>query len=157
MSIPDLLTLIQNSALAHAISKTNHLVGAGLQVVHILGFVMLLSALVLICLRLFGLVFSDRPLADITQGPGRLLWWGFGTAALSGLLMFVASPVLYASKDVFLLKLILLAAAVLVQISLFRHALAQDKPTVTLVRTAAFPALLLWFGVAATGRAIGFL
>lgn len=61
MSTHDILTWIQDSALAHAISKTDHLVGAGLQVVHVMGLVALLASLVLISgSRAAGAVSSCR-------------------------------------------------------------------------------------------------
>ncbi|MEJ1962337.1 MAG: hypothetical protein WDO56_12650 [Gammaproteobacteria bacterium] len=38
MTTLDVLKALQNSAVAHAVSKSNHMVGAGLQIVHVLGF-----------------------------------------------------------------------------------------------------------------------
>ena len=48
-------------------------VGAGLQIVHVMGLVALLASLVLISLHLVGLAFRHQPLTDIakeaTTGP----------------------------------------------------------------------------------------
>ncbi len=69
MSTAQVLTAIQNSAVAHAVSKTNHMVGAGLQIVHVLGFILLLSSIVLISLRLLGP--RVRAAAHLESGAGR--------------------------------------------------------------------------------------
>ncbi len=67
MTTLDVLTWLQDSALAHAISKTDHLVGAGLQIIHVMGLVALLASLVLISLHLLGLAFKHQPTADIAR------------------------------------------------------------------------------------------
>lgn len=157
MSTSDFLQSIQDSALAHAISKTNHLVGAALQVVHILGFVLLLAALLLISFRLLGWVFRRQPMEQISPGVNRLLWGGLIAATLSGVLMFIASPVLYASKPVFLTKLALYGLALLVLVAVFKPTVARFTLNSRSPHGVVWASLLLWFGVAAAGRAIGFL
>lgn len=156
MSTQEILTHIQDSALAHLVSKSNHLVGAGLQIVHVLGFVVLLATLLLISLRLLGLIFTERTVPQVARGATTLLWWGLAAAAATGLLMFIATPLLYVRKPVFLVKLALLVVAVVGQLTLFRKVAALDDPQPALARATAVAALLIWFGVAAAGRAIGF-
>ena len=51
MTILDALTAIQNNGIARAITKSDHLVIAGLQIIHVFAFLLLLSALVLMSLR----------------------------------------------------------------------------------------------------------
>jgi hypothetical protein len=156
MSTSDLLQSIQDSGLAHAISKTNHLVGAALQVVHILGFVLLLAALLLISFRLLGWVFRQQAVEQVTPGVYRLLWGGLIAATLSGVLMFISSPVLYASKPVFLTKLALYGLALLALLLVFKPTVARFTPNAPAPHGVVWASLLLWFGVAAAGRAIGF-
>ena len=156
-----IFTYLQNTPVAYAISKTNHLVGAGLQVVHIAGFLILLTAAVLINLRLFNAAFADRPFAQIARTPLRLLWWGLSIAVVSGVLMFIASAVLYASKNVFSIKIISFVVAALVQVAVYvlflRKALiSPTAATAISTRLAALLSLLLWLVVAAAGRGIGF-
>lgn len=154
----EFLYWLQDTPVAHAISKTDHLVGAALQVVHILGFTMLLSSVLLLTLRLHGQVLGAHPLASIYRGVKQLQWWGLAFAVLSGVLMFVASPVLYADKPVFLLKVTLFAVAALAQVFLvslpLRHPEAEPRAW---VRHALSLSLLMWLAVAAVGRAIGFV
>ncbi len=67
MTTIEVLQAIQDSPVAHAVSKSNHLVGAGLQIVHVLGFILLLSALVMLSLRLVGLALKQQPLASVAR------------------------------------------------------------------------------------------
>ena len=154
----DFLFWLQDTPVAHAISKTDHLVGAALQVVHILGFVLLLASVLLLTLRLNGRVFASHALPAVTRGVNHLLWWGLVLAVLSGLLMFTASPVLYAAKPVFLLKVGLFIAALLLQAWLSAGPLRRhDAASRAWTRHTLGLSLLLWLVVAAVGRAIGFV
>lgn len=157
MSTLEILTQIQNSALAHAVSKSNHLVGAGLQIVHVLGFVVLLASLVLINLRLLGLALARQTVPQVSAEASRLIWWGLGLAVASGILMFIASPALYYFKPVFKSKLLLLVVAVAFQWLLYRRVVAVDAPAPGAARASVALSLLLWFGVGLAGRAIGFV
>lgn len=157
MSTLDLLTQIQNSAVAHAISKSNHLVGAGLQIVHVIGLVILLASLVLISLRVLGLVFKQQIAPQIAQEATRLVWLGLALTVISGVLMFVASPKLYFYNWAFQLKMLLVLAAAIIQIALFRKVAASDSPNPAFARVSVALSLICWFGVAMAGRMIGFI
>jgi hypothetical protein len=156
MSIDSALTAIQDSAVAHAISKSNHLIAAGLQIVHVLGFVVLLAALVLLSLRLLGLVFKQQPIEQVSRDAIRLIWWGLAIAEISGTLMFVSSPKLYFFKGVFQIKMLFLIVAVIVQITLFRKVVAGGHSP-SFVRSIVALSLVAWFGIGMAGRAIGFV
>ena len=76
MSTEELLTWIQDSPVAHAVSKSNHLVAASLQVIHVLGFITLLAAVVLVGLRLLGLALQRQALPDVAKDAHRLVYLG---------------------------------------------------------------------------------
>ncbi len=156
MSTAEILTAIQDSPVAHAISKSNHLVAAGLQVVHVLGFIALLAALVLISLRLLDLVFRDRPIQEVTRDANRFLHIGLALTVLSGTLMFVATPKLYFYKFAFELKMLLFVGAIVLQFALFRRVAASESPNPILARTTVGVSLAVWFGIGLAGRMIGF-
>ena len=153
----EVLTAIQNSPVAHAISKSNHMVGALLQVVHVLGFILLLAALVLICLRLLGLAFKQQPLTRVSRDATRLFWIGLAFAAVSGVLMFISSARLYYYNTAFEVKMLLFVVAVLVQVLLMRRVTSKDFPSPALARTSAALSLVFWFSVGLAGRIIGFI
>src|SRR3954471_1072243 len=157
MSTAEVLTAIQNSALAHAISKSNHMVAASLQIVHVIGFILLLSSIVMISLRLLGLAFARQPISKVGRDATRLIWTGLALTVASGTLMFVSSPRLYYYNPAFELKMLLLVAAVLIQVLLLRRVSASESPTPALARTTVALSLASWFGVGLAGRIIGFI
>jgi hypothetical protein len=157
MTTLDALNLIQASALSHAISKSNHLLIAGFQVFHVMGFVLLLAALVLISLRLLGLVLTQQPVPEVASQALRLVWSGLALAVGSGVLMFIGSPKHYFYNPAFDVKMVLLLVAVLVQALLFRKVANSDHPSPWLARITVAVSLVFWFAVSMAGRAIGFV
>ena len=157
MTTLDALNLIQATALSHAISKSNHLLIAGFQVFHVMGFVLLLAALVLISLRLLGLVLTQQTVPEVASQALRLVWSGLALAVGSGVLMFIGSPKHYFYNPAFDVKMVLLLVAVLVQALLFRKVANSDHPSPWLARTTVAVSLVFWFAVSMAGRAIGFV
>jgi len=157
MTTFEVLTWIQDSALAHAISKTDHLVGAGLQIIHVMGLVALLASLVLISLHVLGLAFKQQPTSEIARESTRLVWLGLFLTALSGTLMFVATPKLYFYNPAFQLKMGLLLLAIVVQLALFRRTASNTTATPAFARVSVGISLAAWFSVAMAGRMIGFI
>lgn len=149
------LLVSEGRVVAHAISKSDHLVAATLQIVHVFGLILLLTAQVILALRLFNLIFKLQPLPDIAQTALRIFWIGLALAFFSGALMFIASPKLYYFKWAFQLKMLLLAAGLIVQTTLLQRAV--HRPSTALIRIAVTLSLLLWFGVGMAGRIIGFI
>jgi hypothetical protein len=156
MTIADVLTTIQDSTLAHAISKSNHLVAASLQVVHVLGFIALLAALVLLSLRLLGICFRATPLADVVRDANRSLYVGLTLTITSGVLMFIASPKLYYYKPAFELKMLLFLIAIGLQFLWLRRIAIHDTQAPRSTRAAVALSLAAWFGIGLAGRMIGF-
>lgn len=157
MTTFEVLTAIQDSPVAHAISKTDHLVGAVLQIVHVLGLILFLASIVLIALRSLGWVLSDESVADVAKGTSKLMWTGVAFTALSGTLMFVATPKLYFYNTAFAWKMALMVVAVLVQATLFRRVANDAAATPALARASVTLCVACWFGVAMAGRMIGFV
>ncbi len=157
MTTADALTFIQSTALSHAISKSNHLLIAGFQVFHVMGFVLLLAALVLISLRLLGLILQQQAVPQVASQALRLLWSGLALAVVSGALMFIGSPRHYFYNPAFDVKMLLLVAAVIVQAGLVRRIARYETPSPWLARTSVALSLVLWFAVSMAGRAIGFV
>lgn len=156
-TVDRVLDAIQHCSLAHAISESNHFVIAALQIAHIFGFVLLLTSLALMCLRLLGLVLARQGMQTVARGPTRLLWAGLALAVISGLMMFLTGPAHYFYNRAFEAKMLLLVAAVAIQSSWFRHVTSEDSPRPALARWIAALSIVLWFAVAVAGRAIGFV
>src|SRR5688572_6159795 len=148
MSVDHVLTAIQNSALAHAISKTDHLVGAGLQIAHVVGLILFLASLVLISLRAAGWVLTAHGMSQVARDASRLLWAGFAVTALSGTLMFMATPRLYYYNPVFGIKMVLLLVGVGAQLILFRSVVNDRAGNTARIRIGMGLCVTCWFAVA---------
>jgi len=157
MTVLDVLTALQDSALAHAISKTDHLVAAGLQILHVLGLIFFLASLVLISLRALEWALADQPIPEVARDTSRLMWTGLFLTALSGTLMFIATPKLYYFNWAFGLKMALVVVAILIQATLFRRIAKRDAPSLRFVRVSVGLCVASWFSVAMAGRMIGFV
>jgi hypothetical protein len=157
MRIVDALTAIQISGFARAITKSNHLVIAVLQIIHVFAFLLLLSSLVLMSLRLWGLVLQRQSIPQVTQGPTRLFWFGLSLAVISGALMFVTGTKHYYYNRAFDAKMLLLLTAVVIQLALFHRVALSESPRPVLAKASVAFSLVFWFGVAIAGRAIGFV
>jgi hypothetical protein len=157
MDFNTILDALQHSAIAQMVSKSNHLVGAGLQILHIFGFVLLLTSLLLVGLRLLGKVLVAEPVEKVAREAWKLSWLGLGLALSSGVLIFIATPRLYVGNWAFQLKLGLFVAAALFQIFWFRHEASGQARRRAITRVSVATTLLLWFGVGFAGRMIGFI
>lgn len=157
MTTDQILAAIAHTPLARAIAKSDHLVTAAVQSVHVVGFVLLLASLTLIDLRLLGLVLTQRPVSEISRDASRLMWLGVILTVSSGGLLFLTGPSHYYYNPAFDLKMILLLAALLVNVTALQRVMKHDAPPPLQAKIAAILSLILWFGVSWAGRAIGFV
>jgi hypothetical protein len=149
------LESLQSSSVGHLISGSDHLVGAAVQIVHIGGIVSLLTAVLLVALRLLGLGLKQQSLADVEKLARPFLWWGLAATIVSGTLFFISTAVIYATKEALQIKIVLLVLALLLQFGLIRRLVAHPASK-ALSTGAAVASLALWFSVGLAGRAIGF-
>ena len=157
MTILEILHWVQDTSFGIALRKSNYLVGATFQLIHIAGFVLLLASVTLINLRLLGLALMGQAPARIIGAGNILFGTGLAAAVLSGTLIFLSGPVRYYSNEFFQLKMLLLTAAVLFQASLFRTVSRRAAERPLAGKAVAIVSLLLWFGVGISGRIIGFI
>lgn len=150
------LDALQASALSRYIAGSNHLVTAFLQVVHVLGFVLLLASWVLIALRVYNVVFRHSALSLIARDAQRLIVVGLSFATLTGSIMVIGAPMHYFSNPAFQVKVALIAGAVIVQSGTFAY-LGVPSARMAVVRVGVSFSAALWFGVSMAGRAIGFV
>jgi hypothetical protein len=131
------------------------------EIVHILGFILLVGGAALFDLRLLG-VARHLPVIQIARFA---LPWARGSLLLivpTGLLMFTAHATEMATNPAFRLKLVLLAAAGLNALLFHRRAfrtvagwnVGASAPRTA--RRAAMFSLLLWTGVVTCGRLIAY-
>jgi hypothetical protein len=132
------------------------------EIVHIVGFVVLVGAAVMFDLRLLGL---SRGLSASLMARHHLPW---ARAALllvvpSGVLMFMAHATEFADNPAFRLKVIFLVAAGVNALVFHRGAFRSVRGWETAgripgsARAAAVASLALWVGVIACGRLLAYL
>jgi Family of unknown function (DUF6644) len=132
------------------------------EIVHIVGFVVLVGAAVMFDLRLLGVSPGLRASA---MAQHHLPWSRVALALVvpSGVLMFMAHATEFAANPAFRMKLILLAAAGLNALVFHRGAFRSvtaweaHAPVPGRARAAAIVSLLLWVGVISAGRLIAYL
>jgi hypothetical protein len=129
-----------------------------LETIHLFGLVLLLGTIAILSLRLLGLLMPRQPIAELAGALGRYTALGLAIMLPSGLLMFIATAVRCYGNTSFWVKMCFLAAALVFHFTYFKKALRSPDSQYSHVRArlAACGALLLWFGVGASGRSIGF-
>ncbi|OJF92442.1 MULTISPECIES: DUF6644 family protein [Rhizobium/Agrobacterium group] len=128
---------------------------------HILSIGLIIGAILPLDLRLLGF-FRQAPLAAIAPLLSRTATAGVACALVTGVLLFTVRAREYAANPAFLIKLGLVAFAILNAVMLHRglawkEALARDGHPALSVRIAAMLSLVLWPGAVLAGRWIGFL
>jgi hypothetical protein len=129
-----------------------------IEVVHLMGLAMLGGAVLLVDLRLLGVALDDVPVATLARAARPWLWVSLTVTIATGVLLFLSEALKCYENPAFWLKVWLLAAALLfaaVVRSRFTGDAAEARPRVG-ARLAGATSLLLWTGVAAAGRGIGF-
>jgi hypothetical protein len=132
------------------------------EIVHILGFVVLVGAAFSFDLRLLGAARA-LPVARMERHLLRSARWSLLLIVPTGLAMFAAHATEMAENPAFRLKLVLLVAAGL-NAAIFRRGPFRsvrdwnsDAPAPGLARLAGVLSILLWTGIIACGRLLAYL
>ncbi|WP_028623794.1 DUF6644 family protein [Pseudomonas sp. Ant30-3] len=132
-----------------------------IEVVHIIGFTVLVGSVVMFDLRVLGL---SKNIA-VTALARHLLIWSLAALLLivpAGLMMFCAHPHDFASNNVFILKLGLIATAginaALFHVGIYRTVSRWDTdvPSPALGKVQALLSIVLWFSVILCGRLLAY-
>jgi len=158
---PAWLVWLETSALAVAMRQWTWLYPS-VEIVHILGFVVLVGAAVMFDLRLLGLSPS-LPVSGLERHLLRAARASTALVVPSGILMFAAHATEMADNPAFRLKLAFLAAALL-NAALFHRAPFRTvaswnlyRPAPRAARAAAVVSLILWVAVITCGRLLAYL
>jgi hypothetical protein len=157
MSLPEALSALQASRIAHAVAGTNHMVIAVFQIVHVFGFIFLLAPSFLLALRLLGRVLPDQPLEGILRGAWRLVALGLAMTLTSGALMFLTGPLHYYANPAFDLKMQLLIAALVLQGVVFLVLGRARGISLPVARVGVSLSIAAWLAVSIAARAIAFV
>lgn len=133
------------------------------QTVHILAIAAVLSSVVMIDLRIFGLAGRGMTMSDTAGRYVPWIWWGVLILALTGATLITGEPVRSLTNPAFQIKMALLVVALVVTVLFQRTVGAKagawdSAPRLPgAVRAAALATLLVWFAIAVFGRWIAYL
>jgi hypothetical protein len=120
---------------------------------HTLGLAILVGFNAAFDLRVLG-VAPRVPLTAL-EGLFPLMWVGFWINALSGVALFIADAPDKARNPMFPIKLVLIALAIVMLVSIRRAALRPERTTdaqAAKTKTFAAISLVLWIGATTAGR-----
>jgi Family of unknown function (DUF6644) len=131
------------------------------EIIHIVGFTILVGAVVMFDLRVLGLG-RGLPVTALARHLLRWSWVGLALVVPAGLMMFTAHATEFATNPAFLLKLALLATAA-VNVAFFHFVpyrsvggwdVAAEAPVAA--RAAAMSSIAIWIAVITCGRLIAY-
>ncbi|MCE7897522.1 MAG: hypothetical protein DYH19_12235 [Gammaproteobacteria bacterium PRO8] len=153
-----LFLALQESALGHAMRAAPMLYPA-VEILHILGIVALVGAMLALDLRLLGIGRSVaiQPVAALLLPLAR---GGFVLAVVMGFLLFSADAAHVIGNPAFQAKLLLIAAALVnilvAHLGPWRRLAFWQADAPAGAKATAFASLLLWLGAVVAGRLIAY-
>jgi hypothetical protein len=133
-----------------------------LEAIHVLSLCLVIGSIAVLDLRLLGIASRQRAVADVVQEVVRVTWSAFAFATLSGALLFASNAPAYAHNGPFRYKVLLLlllgANAGLFHLR-FGAKVSEWAPAEAVpwgARLSGLASIVLWIGVTALGRWIGF-
>jgi len=127
-----------------------------IETIHIMALAVFLGALFLIDLRLMGVKMGGIAASRMTRELHRYIDWGIAIILITGVMLFASEGNKLYVNAAFTPKMVLLAAALLFHYTAHRKAVANEQPPAW-GAVAGLVSQLLWIGVGAAGRAIGFV
>jgi hypothetical protein len=154
----DVLTFLQETAVAQWVSGSSSIFGyPTILTLHTVGLALLVGPSVALDLRLLGVARTGPLAAMAPLFP--IMWTGLAINAVSGVLLFIADAVHKAGQPIFWIKLLCIAAAVVVLL-MIRALLARPAGAETgsspSARRLAVASLVLWTGAIVAGRLMAY-
>ena len=132
-----------------------------IETVHLLGMALLVASVGAFDLRLLGLVLRRERVSELGR---RLLLWawaGFAVQVVTGVLLFSSEAVKVYTNPAFRLKMLLIVLAgvqaLIFHVTVYRSVANWGEGTPIGAKVSGVVSLVLWLGVVAAGRFIGFV
>ena len=161
MNLASFLLWLHDSAFAAAMRGSDYLFPT-IESVHVLAITLVVGSISIVDLRLLGLASTRRSVAAVTAEVLPFTWTAFAFAVLTGAALFTSHAVGYAKNLEFRMKMLMLVFAGINMLT-FHGIVRRDRPlwleahiTPWPGRLAGLISLLLWIGIVAFGRWIGF-
>jgi hypothetical protein len=152
---------LQNTSWATGIRESLNLYPA-LYTLHIFGFVIMVTATSVLDLRLLGLGLVNRSVSTVSHLAIPWARAGLGANLITGFLVFAAQAVDMYTNTAFRVKMLLVLLAglnvVLIELTIKRNQgdWGEKGPAPGMARFSAVLSILLWLGIVAMSRVIGF-
>jgi hypothetical protein len=161
MSIAEIVATIGRWPLAVNLRESTWLFPT-VETVHVIAITLVVGSIAMLDLRLVGLASRQRPVQGLAAETLRWTWGAFGLAVLSGSMLFLSAAQTYVENREFRLKMLLLLLAG-ANMAIFHGTSwrsvsrwGERWPPPLAARVAGALSLVLWVGVVACGRWIGF-
>jgi hypothetical protein len=134
-----------------------------IETVHLLGMTVLVWTVAAFDLRLLGWAFERTPVSELARRLLPWTWMGFGLQVVTGALLFSSEAAKMYVNPAFRMKMVLIclagAQALIFQFAAGHRLAAWDERGAVPVaaRIGGLISILLWIGVVAAGRWIGFI
>jgi len=161
MVIPEILAWIENTSVATAIRQSTWLFPA-IETIHVLATVIVVGSVSMLDLRLLNVAWRNYSIRQVHEDVLPWTWTSFGIAAIAGSLLFSSNATKYYHNGPFRMKMVLLVLvafnAACFELATYRRVADLEEQTKIpmLARVAGGLGLVLWIGVVACGRWIGF-
>jgi hypothetical protein len=160
--VPAFCGWLEQSPVGAAVRQSLWLFPA-IETVHLLGMTVLVGTVAAFDLRLLGWALLRTRISDLARRLLRWTWVGFGLQVVTGALLFSSEAVKMYVNPAFRLKMLLICVAgmqaLIFQLVARRDLAAWDGRAAVPVaaRIGGLISILLWIGVVAAGRWIGFI
>jgi hypothetical protein len=157
--MPALLPFFQwcdNTSIGQAIRNSRVLFPV-IESVHLFALTVLLGTVIVLNLRMLGAGLRRQPMPQVARSLAPLTFWSLLVMLGTGILLFCSEAMKCYESPPFKLKMVTLFLAIIFHWTVFRPAanFPIDLAPPRRIATAAV-SMILWFGVAVAGRAIGF-
>ncbi len=134
-----------------------------IETLHVLAIALVVGSITMVDLRLLDLHLKDRPVRALLDEVLPWTWTSFAVAFISGGLLFASNATHYWGTGVFRAKMLLLSLAGINMLVFHAtaipsvHEWGRAPPTPPGAKICGAVSLVLWIGVVALGRWIGFV
>jgi hypothetical protein len=157
LNIPGAVEWIAGSGLSKWISQSTWAF-AVIESVHLLALSVIGGSVLIVDLRLLGFGIRSQPLAAVARDAQKWFLGSWTVMIVTGLLLFWSEPQKLYYSTPFLVKMVCLLLGTILALTLRRKIAFADEGRVSplTMKLVAIVSLMLWFGVGAGGRWIGF-
>jgi len=134
-----------------------------IETVHLLGMAVLVATVTVFDLRLLGWMLRRERVSTLAARLLPWTWAGFAVQVVTGVVLFASEAVKIYGNPAFRLKLLLIllagVQALIFQRTAYRNVATWDESSTTPAgaKVSGAISILLWLGVVAAGRFIGFV